>query len=110
MGNDTYFRSTGRSSKMEALIVDVRADLSSSKRFVTFTFPLHTISNVDSIIFSCWTRTLDLMQYYLRNAGILFQRIDGECATAKRVKILDDFAQIPHLRVLIMTTGTGAVG
>jgi SNF2 family DNA or RNA helicase len=39
-----------------------------------------------------------------------FQRIDGECPTTKREKILDEFANNSHLRVLIMTTGTGAVG
>lgn len=63
-----------------------------------------------SIIFSCWTRTLDLIESALQNARIIFQRIDGECPTAKREKILDDFAKDPHFRVLIMTTGTGAVG
>jgi SWI/SNF-related matrix-associated actin-dependent regulator of chromatin subfamily A3 len=66
-----------------------------------------------SIIFTCWTRTLDLIQYYLKNVGLdsgQFQRIDGECPTAKRERILEDFASNPHLRVLIMTTGTGAVG
>ncbi|KAF2658988.1 hypothetical protein K491DRAFT_224216 [Lophiostoma macrostomum CBS 122681] len=92
--HDSYFRSEGRSSKMEALMADVQTDLLSTK----------------SIIFSCWTRTLDLLQYYLSRAGIYFQRIDGECPTARREKILDDFAKDPRLRVLIMTTGTGAVG
>ncbi|KAF2823688.1 hypothetical protein CC86DRAFT_298367, partial [Ophiobolus disseminans] len=67
------------------------------------------------IIFTCWTRTLDLIQHYLKCAGLdqrqgHFQRIDGECPTSKRERILDDFAHNPHLRVLIMTTGTGAVG
>jgi len=63
-----------------------------------------------SIIFSCWTRTLDLIGSSLNNALVNFQRIDGECPTAKREKILDEFTNNPNLRVLIMTTGTGAVG
>ena len=63
-----------------------------------------------SIIFSCWTHTLDLIGAYLRHASIVFQRIDGECPTAKRQNILAEFAHNPQLRVLIMTTGTGAVG
>ncbi|KAH8733177.1 P-loop containing nucleoside triphosphate hydrolase protein, partial [Phaeosphaeriaceae sp. PMI808] len=65
------------------------------------------------IIFTCWTRTLDLIQHYLNNAGLesqQFQRIDGECPTSKRERILEDFARSPNLRILIMTTGTGAVG
>ncbi|RAR10299.1 dna repair and recombination protein rad5c [Stemphylium lycopersici] len=39
-----------------------------------------------------------------------FQRIDGECPTAKRERILHEFTHDDQLRVLIMTTGTGAVG
>ncbi|KAJ4379321.1 hypothetical protein N0V86_005366, partial [Didymella sp. IMI 355093] len=39
-----------------------------------------------------------------------FKRIDGDCPTSKRERILEDFAHDDNLRVLIMTTGTGAVG
>ncbi|KAF2024890.1 hypothetical protein EK21DRAFT_50320, partial [Setomelanomma holmii] len=56
---------------------------------------------------------LDLVQLYLKRRGLntrQFQRIDGECPTIKRERILQDFAKDAHLRVLIMTTGTGAVG
>ncbi|KAF2866465.1 P-loop containing nucleoside triphosphate hydrolase protein [Massariosphaeria phaeospora] len=90
---DSYFRAEGRSSKIETLMLDVQTDMDMSK----------------SIIFSCWTRTRDLIQRYLQHATIHFQRIDGETPTAKREKILDDFAKNPQLRVLVMTTGTGAV-
>jgi SWI/SNF-related matrix-associated actin-dependent regulator of chromatin subfamily A3 len=94
---DTYFRSEGRSSKMETLMSDVSADVSTTK----------------SIIFTCWTRTLDLLQLYLANASQgtwKHERIDGECPTSKRERILHQFTNDPQLRVLIMTTGTGAVG
>jgi SWI/SNF-related matrix-associated actin-dependent regulator of chromatin subfamily A3 len=66
-----------------------------------------------SIIFTCWTRTLDLIQSYLASSGFApqnFKRIDGDCPTSKRERILEDFAHDDNLRVLIMTTGTGAVG
>jgi SWI/SNF-related matrix-associated actin-dependent regulator of chromatin subfamily A3 len=56
---------------------------------------------------------LDLIEHYLRTGDLdsrQFQRIDGECPTAKREKILEDFARDQNLRILIMTTGTGAVG
>ncbi|CAI9627663.1 unnamed protein product [Alternaria burnsii] len=94
---DTYFRPNGRSSKMECLMEDVSVD----------------VWNTKSIIFTCWTRTLDLLQFYLRhisNDTWTHERIDGECSTAKRKRILQRFAEDPNLRVLIMTTGTGAVG
>ncbi|CAO2649604.1 Nn.00g069890.m01.CDS01 [Neocucurbitaria sp. VM-36] len=94
---DMYFRAEGRSSKIETLIQDLLVDFSTTK----------------SIIFTCWTRTLDLLQFYLTKANFSsdnFKRIDGECPTTKRERILHEFATSPHLRVLIMTTGTGAVG
>jgi SWI/SNF-related matrix-associated actin-dependent regulator of chromatin subfamily A3 len=66
-----------------------------------------------SIIFTCWTRTLDLIEIYLTQFGLNacnYQRIDGDCTTLKREKILNRFSKDPDTRILIMTTGTGAVG
>ena len=59
------------------------------------------------------TAEIDLIQVYLMKSGFAsqnFKRIDGDCPTAKREKILEDFENDNNLRVLIMTTGTGAVG
>jgi SWI/SNF-related matrix-associated actin-dependent regulator of chromatin subfamily A3 len=56
---------------------------------------------------------LNLIQIYLHRKALNthnVQRIDGDCSTAKRERILEDFAEDPNLRILIMTTGTGAVG
>ncbi|KAF2181727.1 hypothetical protein K469DRAFT_691814 [Zopfia rhizophila CBS 207.26] len=92
--SDIYFRPEGYSSKMAALISDVQENLWETK----------------SIVFSCWTRTLNLIQHYLQYACIPFERIDGECPLPRRQKILNNFAKNQSLRVLIMTTGTGAVG
>jgi SNF2 family DNA or RNA helicase len=63
-----------------------------------------------SIIFSCWTRTLDLIARHLHQRSIPFESIDGGCPLPRRQRILDDFATNPRLPVLIMTTGTGAFG
>ncbi|KAI0127862.1 SNF2 family N-terminal domain-containing protein [Xylariales sp. AK1849] len=89
-----YFRSGGYSTKMNRLILDVQQDLDKTK----------------SIIFSCWTRTLNLVAKHLERANIPYSRIDGECPLSKRQKILDDFAKKSGNPVLIMTTGTGAFG
>ena len=66
--------------------------------------------NSISIIFSHWTRTLDLIEAHLKKHAVVYRRIDGECPTKKRERILDEFAKNESVRVLIMTTGTGAVG
>jgi SWI/SNF-related matrix-associated actin-dependent regulator of chromatin subfamily A3 len=70
-------------------------------------------ANTSSIIFTCWTRTLDLIQIHLKTSGFApqnFKRIDGDCPTSKRERILEEFANDGDIRILIMTTGTGAVG
>jgi SNF2 family DNA or RNA helicase len=63
-----------------------------------------------SIVFSCWTRTLELISRHLKHAGIVFERIDGGISSREREKILLKFEKRDDLRVLIMTTGTGAYG
>ncbi|KAB8227019.1 SNF2 family N-terminal domain-containing protein [Aspergillus alliaceus] len=68
------------------------------------------ISDVQSIIFSCWTRTLDLIARHLKASNIDIERIDGKTSTSQRQKILDKFDGTKTAPVLIMTTGTGAFG
>ncbi|KAH8668495.1 SNF2 family N-terminal domain-containing protein [Xylariales sp. PMI_506] len=92
--DEHYFRPDGFSTKMEALMKDVKVDLATTK----------------SIIFSCWTRTLNLIAAHLKRENIPFSRIDGECTVSRRQAILDAFAKEDGDHVLIMTTGTGAQG
>jgi SWI/SNF-related matrix-associated actin-dependent regulator of chromatin subfamily A3 len=63
-----------------------------------------------SIIFSGWTRTLDLIEQHLKKGNINFRRIDGTSSLPARNKTLEEFRKDSKIRVLIMTTGTGAVG
>jgi SWI/SNF-related matrix-associated actin-dependent regulator of chromatin subfamily A3 len=65
---------------------------------------------VISIVFSCWTRTLELISKHLKEANITFERIDGGISIGEREKILKAFDERDDLPVLIMTTGTGAYG
>jgi SWI/SNF-related matrix-associated actin-dependent regulator of chromatin subfamily A3 len=63
-----------------------------------------------SIVFSCWTRSLDLVAHFLSREQIKYARIDGDCTMSQRQKVLDDFDEESDVRILLMTTGTGAVG
>lgn len=63
-----------------------------------------------SIVFSCWTRSLDLVGRFLDAQKIRFARIDGSLSLSERQKMLADFESEPSISVLIMTTGTGATG
>lgn len=68
------------------------------------------MSNVNSIIFSCWTRTLHLLSKHLDEAKIPYLRIDGGCPPPQRQAKLDRFAKDEEKPLLIMTTGTGGFG
>ncbi|KAF9878016.1 DNA repair and recombination protein rad5c [Colletotrichum karsti] len=92
--DENYFNPTGHSTKMQALIRDVMENLNETK----------------SIIFSCWTRTLQLVAQHLQAANIEFLRIDGDCSLNQRQEMLREFSNSDRKRVLIMTTGTGAFG
>ncbi|KAL4944056.1 hypothetical protein BDV06DRAFT_233907 [Aspergillus oleicola] len=92
--HDSFLLSEGYSSKMQQLVTDVQKD----------------IGTTQSIIFSCWTRTLDLIAKHLKKAKIPFRRIDGKTLPSERQQILDRFDGARNVPVLIMTTGTGAFG
>lgn len=68
------------------------------------------IAFANSIIFSCWTRTLRLVAKHLEKVGVKYHKIDGDCPLSQRQEILGQFAEDEEKRVLIMTTGTGAFG
>ncbi|KAN0090617.1 SNF2 family N-terminal domain containing protein [Hyaloscypha variabilis] len=88
------FRPDGVSSKINALLKNI-----------------HNTNGKDkSIIFSGWTRTLDLIEHHLKKSNINFRRIDGTSSLLARNKTLDEFRKDCKIRILIMTTGTGAVG
>lgn len=89
-----YFDPGGFSSKMTALVRDL----------------LLTSSDNKSIVFTCWTTTLDLVGLHLEHSNIPYMRIDGENAVEYRQRTLRRFETDPTIRVLIMTTGVGALG
>ncbi|KAK3395026.1 SNF2 family N-terminal domain-containing protein [Podospora didyma] len=89
-----YFNPNGYSTKMAKLMEDVKKNITDTK----------------SIIFSCWTKTLDLIVRHLEQEKIDYLRIDGDCLLSKRQPIIDRFENDKGVQVLLMTTGTGAFG
>jgi SWI/SNF-related matrix-associated actin-dependent regulator of chromatin subfamily A3 len=67
-------------------------------------------TNSQSIIFSSWTKSLDLVERHFVSQNIEFARIDGTLTLPQRQKVLEDFDQTSSVRILLMTLGTGAVG
>jgi SNF2 family DNA or RNA helicase len=72
--------------------------------YITLTFDLQ------SIVFSCWTRSLDLVGLLLKQRNIPFVRIDGSNSLNQQNFTLNHYHNDPTTKILLMTTGTGAVG
>ncbi|KAK0747369.1 SNF2 family N-terminal domain-containing protein [Apiosordaria backusii] len=91
---DAYFHRVGFSSKMDALMKDLEGSPAGTK----------------SIVFSCWTRTLDLVSQHLKHKNIPHQRIDGRQTLTERQRNMDQFISDGGIPVLLMSTGVGAFG
>ncbi|KAL0457032.1 UNVERIFIED_CONTAM: DNA repair protein B [Sesamum latifolium] len=67
-------------------------------------------SGEKSIIFSQWTSFLDLLEIPLKRRNFGFLRFDGKLAQKQREKILHEFAETKHKRILLMSLKAGGVG
>ncbi|KAF5979480.1 helicase-like transcription factor [Fusarium coicis] len=63
-----------------------------------------------SVVFSSWTRMLDLVQEALLQAGFLCERIDGQSSIKQRDTALSRFANDPCCTVMLATLGSGGEG
>jgi len=64
----------------------------------------------NSIVFSFWKKSLDLISAMLEEENIPYYRIDGSLRITQRREILTNFQLSRGVSVLLMTLGTGAVG
>lgn len=80
-------------SKLQALLSDIRQS-----------------STHKSIVFSCWKKTLNLVQELLNFSNIRCVMVDGSLPLAQRLKVLKEFRSPTGANILLMTLGTGAVG
>lgn len=65
---------------------------------------------LDSLVFSQWTLTLDIIERNLAQNGIGTVRIDGQVSYDQRLQALETFRNVPELPVLLMSIQTGSVG
>ncbi|MFT5188719.1 MAG: superfamily II DNA or RNA helicase [Verrucomicrobiales bacterium] len=61
------------------------------------------------VLFSEWTRMLDLIEVQLNELGIKFVRLDGSISQKKRPILVDTFQSDPECQVFI-TTNAGSTG
>ncbi|KAK6504470.1 hypothetical protein TWF506_002665 [Arthrobotrys conoides] len=66
--------------------------------------------NEKSVVFSCWTKMLDLVEVALRNNEIGFTRMEGSLTTNERKERIQTFRNDPNCRVFLSTLGSGSTG
>ena len=98
-------------SKLEMLYQDLRCHMAESKRRARIGSQCLTILLTRcSVVFSCWKRSLDVVERMLQSRHIPCLRIDGSLAFGHRKRLLEEFKTAGQGMVLLMTLGTGAVG
>lgn len=59
---------------------------------------LITVVGEKAIVFSQWTRMLDLLESCLKNSSIQYRRLDGTMSVVARDKAVKDFNTLPEVR------------
>ncbi|KAA8519836.1 hypothetical protein F0562_014074 [Nyssa sinensis] len=63
-----------------------------------------------AIVFSQWTRMLDLLEACLKNSSIQYRRLDGTMSVIARDKAVKDFNTLPEVSVMIMSLKAASLG
>ncbi|XP_021740504.1 helicase-like transcription factor CHR28 [Chenopodium quinoa] len=63
-----------------------------------------------AIVFSQWTRMLDLLEDCLKESSIQYRRLDGTMSVAARDKAVRDFNTLPEVSVMIMSLKAASLG
>ncbi|KAL2946117.1 hypothetical protein AAZX31_U002700 [Glycine max] len=69
-----------------------------------------TVVGEKAIVFSQWTRMLDLLEACLKNSSINYRRLDGTMSVVARDKAVKDFNTCPEVTVIIMSLKAASLG
>lgn len=64
----------------------------------------------NSVVFTYWTKMLDLIQNTLEANAMVFERIDGRTTLSRRIQALDRFNSDPDCRIMLATIGSVGEG
>eukprot|EP01083_Nonionella_stella_P077978 213153_1 len=68
----------------------------------------HSINK--NVVFSQWTSMLDIVQIFLRKAGINFVRLDGTMSRQQRYNSIHSFQEDPDVQVFLLSLKAGNLG
>ncbi|KAI4153121.1 MAG: hypothetical protein LQ340_002495 [Diploschistes diacapsis] len=67
-------------------------------------------SPIKSVLFSYWTKMLDLIELSLRKQGFVFRRIDGQTSLQARGEALSQFKEDPTCTIMLASIGSCGEG
>lgn len=62
------------------------------------------------LVFSQWTRILDLLEVLLEDIGLTYLRLDGSTPVKVRQELIDTFNQDTSIPVFLLSTKAGGLG
>ncbi|KAF1912881.1 SNF2 family N-terminal domain-containing protein [Ampelomyces quisqualis] len=65
---------------------------------------------IKSVVFSCWTTHLDLIEIALKDHGYSYCRLDGRMSRDARDKSMHVFREDPSIVVMLVSIGAGGLG
>jgi SNF2 family DNA or RNA helicase len=68
------------------------------------------LTSLESVVFSYWTYTLDLVGALLKEAGIQYTRIDGQRSGGKRDEANEKFQNDKSVLVILVSITCGGAG
>ncbi|XP_010473315.1 PREDICTED: helicase-like transcription factor CHR28 isoform X1 [Camelina sativa] len=68
------------------------------------------VAGEKAIVFSQWTKMLDLLEASLVSSRIQYRRLDGTMSVAARDKAVQDFNTLPEVTVMIMSLKAASLG
>ncbi|XP_057962916.1 helicase-like transcription factor CHR28 [Malania oleifera] len=69
-----------------------------------------SVAGEKAIVFSQWTRMLDLLEANLKDSSIQYRRLDGTMSIVARDKAVKDFNTLPEVSVMIMSLKAASLG
>lgn len=70
-----------------------------------------TLENpIKSVVFSCWTSHMDLIELAFNANKIKFVRLDGRLSRAQRDRAMADFRREPDIEVILISLTAGGLG
>ncbi|KAM1033287.1 hypothetical protein TB2_036290 [Malus domestica] len=110
---DTVDRNANSSEKSsDIFVVEPPEDVPKRQNLDLVTNPQNSkkVVREKAIVFSQWTRMLDLLEDCLKTSSIEYRRLDGTMSVTARDKAVKDFNTLPEVTVMIMSLKAASLG